>query len=111
MTSCVQRANENLQQRRMSRDLHLTNKGTDAMKKKKSTMKRKRDHSGMETTDRYDVCRNIQTRAILRLCGTCAGWKITLAPFAATQFCYLLAALGRQCSLMNEQLSRMIIKN
>jgi len=46
MTSCVQRANENLQQRRMSRDLNLSKKGTDAMEKKKSTMKRKRDHSG-----------------------------------------------------------------
>ena len=63
MTSCVQRANGNLQQRRMSRDLHLTKKGTDATQ------------------------------------------------FAATQFCYLLTALGRQCSLMNEQLSRTIIKN
>ena len=111
MTSCVHRANENLQQRRMSRDLHLSKKGTDAMEKKKSTMKRKRDHSWMETTGRYDVCRNIQTRAILRLCGKCAGWTITLAQFAATQFCYLLTALGRQCSLMNEQLSRTIIKN
>ena len=56
MTSGVQRANEKLKKRRISRDLHLTRKRRDAMEKKESIMRKKRGNSGMETTDWYDVC-------------------------------------------------------
>ena len=123
----MQRANENLKKRRIARDLHLTRKRRDAMEKKESIMRKKRGNSGMETTDWYDVCNYYwtdQTRVADLLqnrpnacyigwrCEKPVGrWTITLAQFAAVFVIQLLAALGRQCSLMNEQLSRTIIKN